>query len=94
MNGLVDVLRFRRMIAPYILEILFWGGIAGTLYGSWWLFSHGHWAWWAALVFGVLVTRVIFEFALLAFRSYDRLVEIRDALKPAGQAGGSDPAGG
>jgi len=33
-----------------------------------------------ALVFGVLLTRLIFEFALLAFRSYDRLVEIRDAL--------------
>lgn len=80
MRWLVDVVRFRRMIAPYILELLFWAGIAGTLYGSYWLFSHDHWAWWVALVFGTLMTRLIFEFALLAFRSYDRLVEIRDAL--------------
>jgi len=68
------------MTAPYILEILFWSGVVGTLYGAYWLFSHDHWAWWVALVFGVLLTRLIFEFALLAFRSYDRLVEIRDAL--------------
>jgi hypothetical protein len=62
---------------------LFWAGIAGTLYGSYWLFSHDHWAWWVALVFGTLLTRIVFEFALLAFRSYDRLVEIRDALSGA-----------
>lgn len=69
------------MIAPYILEILFWCGIAGTLYGTYWLFTHDHRAWWVALVFGSLVTRVLFEFALLAFRSYDRLVEIRDTVR-------------
>jgi len=80
MNVIVDILRFRTMVAPYILEILFWGGVGGTLYGSYWLFMHGNWAWWLALVFGTLATRVIFEFALLAFRSYDRLVEIRDAV--------------
>jgi len=81
----VNVLRFRKMVAPYVLEILFWTGIAGTLYGAWWLFTHDHWAWWLALVFGILVTRVIFEFALLAFRSYDRLVEIRDAVERSGK---------
>lgn len=80
MKALAAILRFRIMIAPFILEALFWSAIAGTLYGSYWLFAHDHWAWWIALVFGTLLTRVIFEFALLAFRSYDRLVEIRDAL--------------
>ena len=80
MGTLIDLLRFRKLIAPYILEVLFWAGIAGTFYGSYWLFMHDHWVWWIALVFGVLLTRLIFEFALLAFRSYDRLVEIRNAL--------------
>jgi hypothetical protein len=80
MNILFDLLRFRKLIAPYILELLFWAGVAGTLYGSYWLFMHDHWAWWVALVFGTLLTRLIFEFALLAFRSYDRLVDIRNAL--------------
>lgn len=87
MSTLLDLLRFRKLIAPYILEVLFWAAIAGTLYGSYWLFVHDHWAWWAALVFGTLLTRLIFEFALLAFRSYDRLVEIRDALAESQQSG-------
>ncbi|MCP4319252.1 MAG: hypothetical protein GY789_25495 [Hyphomicrobiales bacterium] len=80
MGAFWDILRFRRMIAPYLLEILFWGGIGGTLYGAYWLFIHNHWAWWIALIFGSILTRVIFEFGLLAFRSYERLVEIRDSL--------------
>lgn len=81
MSTIADILRFRTMIAPYILEVLFWAGIAGTLYGSIWLLSHGNWAWWIAMVLGTLVTRVLFEFAILAFRSYDRLVEVRDSLR-------------
>lgn len=84
MKTALDFLRFRKLIAPYALELLFWAGIAGTLYGSYWLFTHDNWAWWVALVFGTLLARLIFEFALLAFRSYERLVEIRDALM-AGQ---------
>lgn len=80
MNHVTAVLRFRVMIAPYILELLFWSGFLGTLYGTYALLVRGHWAWWIALVFGTLLLRLVFEFALLAFRSYDRLVEIRDAL--------------
>jgi hypothetical protein len=84
MSTLAEILRFRIMIAPYLLEILFWAGIAGTLYGAYWLFTHDNWAWWIALVFGSLTTRVIFEFGLLAFRSYERLVEVRDLLAKNG----------
>ena len=80
MNTLTDVLRFRVMIAPYLLEALFWAGMAGTVYGAYWLFSHDHWAWWIAFIFGSALTRVVFEFGLLAFRSYERLVEMRDLL--------------
>lgn len=86
MNVVTAVLRFRIMIAPYVLEILFWCGFAGTLYGAYLLFLRDHWTWWIALVFGTLVTRLIFEFALLAFRSYDRLVEIRDLLAKTSDA--------
>ena len=80
MNVVTAMLRFPVMIAPYVLEILFWCGLAGTLYGAYLLYIRDHWAWWIALVLGTLITRLIFEFALLAFRSYDRLVEIRDVL--------------
>ncbi len=80
MSTMLDVIRFRIMIAPYLLEILFWCGAAGTVYGSYWLYQHDNWVWWIALVCGTLATRVVFEFGLLAFRSYERLVEIRDSL--------------
>ena len=80
MKPIVDIVLFRRMVAPVVLQVLFWGGICGTLYGAWVLFSLGHWAWWIALIFGSLVTRVLFETAILAFRAYERLGEIRDAL--------------
>jgi len=81
MKTLTDILRFEIMIAPYLLEVLFWAGIGGTLYGGYWLFIHDHWAWWIALVFGIVVTRVIFEFGLLAFRSHARLVELCEAVR-------------
>ncbi|MGI9433685.1 MAG: hypothetical protein ACR2Q4_02445 [Geminicoccaceae bacterium] len=79
-----QVLTFRRMIAPVVLQILFWAGIGGTLYGTYVLIHLGHWAWWMALIFGTLVTRVIFEGMILLFRTYDRLGEIRDALHQTG----------
>ena len=84
MKTLLDLLRFRKLIAPYILEVLFWAGVGGTVYGSYWLFMRENWVWWLALLFGVLLTRLIFEYVLLAFRSYERLVEIRNALVEKG----------
>jgi len=69
------------MISPVILQVLFWAGIGGVLYGTWVLFDLGHWAWPLPLIFGTLAVRVIFEMAILAFRSYDRLGEIRDELR-------------
>ncbi|MDX1548185.1 MAG: hypothetical protein R3247_14400 [Rhodothermales bacterium] len=71
---------------PYMLQVLFWAGIGGTLYGAYWLFTHGNWAWWMALVFGTLLTRLIFESLMVRFRTYERLVAISerlDAVEPA-----------
>ena len=81
MERLINVLLFRQMIAPVILQILFWAGIGGTMYGTYVLVQLHQWAWWMALVFGTLTTRVLFEFGILTFRSYERLGEIRDLLK-------------
>ena len=80
MKPFLELLTFRRMIAPIILQLLFWGAIGGVLYGTYVLIVLGNWAWPLSLVFGTLVVRVMFEMAILAFRAYDRLGEIRDAL--------------
>ena len=78
-----DILTFRRMVSPIILQILFWCAIGGTLYGAYVLYNLGNWAWPFPLIFGTLLVRVIFEAAILAFRTYDRLGEIRDELRQA-----------
>jgi hypothetical protein len=69
------------MISPFLLQILFWAGIGGVLYGTYTLIVLDQWAWWMALVFGTLLVRVIFERAILSFRSYDRLNDIASLLR-------------
>ena len=80
MQVLKDYLQFNRFIMPFALQFLFWSGIAGVLYGSWWLYSHDNWAWKMAIVFGPLLTRLIFESFMLRYQSYQRLAAIHDKL--------------
>ena len=84
MNRLANVLAFRTMVSPVVLQILFWAAIAGCLYGTYVLIQLENWAWWMALVFGPLLTRVVFERAMIAFRTYDRLSEIAAVLRNNG----------
>ena len=79
--SVIGVLSFQHMLSPVFLQILFWSGIGGVIYGTYVLADRGHWAWPLSLVFGSLMVRVIFERAILAFRSYDRLCEIADLLR-------------
>ncbi len=71
---------FRKFITPIALQFLFWGGIGGVLYGTWWLYVHNNWAWIMALVFGTLMTRLIFENFILRYQTYLLLKEVRDNL--------------
>ena len=80
MQTLKDYLAFRKFIMPYALQLLFWAGIGGSLYGAWWLYTHDNWAWIMALVFGTLTTRLIFESFILRYQTYLCLNEIRDQL--------------
>lgn len=80
MKNLQKYLRFEKFIMPVALEILFWAGIAGTLYGAWWLYQHDNWAWIMALVFGVLLTRLVFESFILRYRTYIVINEINQKL--------------
>lgn len=77
---MLDILSFRKMISPTILQLLFWAAVVGNLYGVYVLLRLEHWAWPLALIFGLLVIRVVFERAILAFRTHDRLGEIASLL--------------
>ena len=59
---------------------MFWAGIAGTCYGSWWLYAHDNRAWIIALIFGSLLTRMIFEGFIIRYRTYTQIDEIRRSL--------------
>lgn len=76
-----DYLLFKKFITPVALQILFWSGIAGTLYGSWWLFTNDNWWWIVSLIGGILMTRLIFESFILRYQTYLFLTEIRDKLR-------------
>ncbi|MCP4878841.1 MAG: hypothetical protein GY896_25590 [Gammaproteobacteria bacterium] len=80
MDNLKSYLRFESFIMPAALQILFWAGIGGTFYGSWWLYTHDHWAWILALIFGSLTTRLIFEGFILRYQTYIVLTEIKQKL--------------
>ena len=80
MENFKSYLRFERFIMPVALQILFWAGIGGTLYGTWWLYVHDNWAWIMSLVFGTLVTRLIFEGFILRYQTYIVLSEIARKL--------------
>ncbi len=80
MSTVKNYLMFKEFMMPVVLQFLFWAGIGGVLYGSWWLYANDNWAWIMALVFGTLVTRLIFESLLLRYQSYKCLIEIREKL--------------
>ena len=83
MENLKRYLRFERFIMPIALQALFWAGIGGTLYGTWWLYTHDNWAWIMALVFGTLGTRLIFESFILRYQTYILLSEIAHKIDRA-----------
>ena len=80
MNKFKEFLLFKRLIMPAALQVLFWASIGGVLYGTWWLYTNDNWAWIMSLVFGVLVSRLIFEALLVRYQTYVRLNEIKELL--------------
>ena len=80
LQTLKEYLAFRKVIMPVALQVLFWSGIGGTLYGTWWLYTHDNWVWILALLFGCLGTRLIFESFILKYQMYLQLNEIREKL--------------
>ena len=65
---------------PYTLQLLFWTGIGGTLYGAWWLYTHDNWAWVMALIFGTLMTRLVFKSIVHKYQTHGCLLDISNKL--------------
>ncbi len=91
-NNFVDLLMFRKMIAPTIVIIGFWLGVAGVLFAALGTliggFTMGVWGIVGALVsivFGVpsalLMIRLYAELAMILFRMNETMTEVKNLLE-------------
>lgn len=74
-----EFLRFRRMITPVFIQVVFWLGLLANLIGSIVLMQRGGsnvLVGFLVLVFGSLMVRVYCELIILLFRVYDSLKNI------------------
>ena len=78
---LLELATFRRMIAPALLQIMFWPAALASIYYSGRLILRGNAIGWIPLIVGTLFVRVLFEAMILFFRIFDELSEIRRALE-------------
>ena len=72
------------MITPTLIQVMFWIGVVVSIVGAY-VFAHAASAPFAArvlvafgiLVLGPLIVRILCESAIVRFRMYEELVEIR-----------------
>lgn len=80
-QGFIEFLTFRKVIAPIVLQVLFWIDITMAVVGGLYLISRGGYAVIVGLVCLILspiIIRVFFEAAIVFFRMYQAIKEIND----------------
>ncbi len=80
-KSLMDVVLLRKSILPALFILLYWGAVGGILYGTWWLYRHGNWAWVMSLVFGNLMARAIFEILVLKFKTLQQRLRLAELVR-------------
>lgn len=76
-NRMKDVLCFRKMITPIIIQFLFWVAIAVcVVVFAMHCVAGKYWVALQVIILGPLVVRVAAEVTLVLFRIYDMLVQI------------------
>lgn len=80
---LLELVAFRRMIAPVLLQIMFWPAAIASIYYSIWLIRQGNSIGWVPLIVGTLFVRVVFEALILFFRIFEKLSDIHAAIEAA-----------
>ena len=85
-----DFLKFRKMITPVIIQVLFWVGVAGTVIAALVMMatsfsSSGGGAQFLGglvmLVLGPVVVRIYCELLILFFRMNETLTDIKNGLE-------------
>lgn len=69
-------LTFERLIAPFLLKVLFWPALAACIFYSGWLIVAGNPIGWVPLIIGSLFVRVIFEAMIAFFAVHENLMSL------------------
>jgi len=85
-----DFIKFRKMITPVIIQILFWVGVAGSILGglvtmfmSFNAYNGGAMVFvggLAMIIFGPIAVRIYCELLILLFRMNETLTDIKTSL--------------
>lgn len=74
-----DFLRFRKMITPVVIQILFWIGVAAAVIGGIIQLFDNFWLGLASIILGPVVVRIWCELMIVIFSINDSLTDIRRA---------------
>ena len=73
-----DIINFRKMITPIIIQALFWLGVVGCIVYGIGMMQVSFLLGLVTMVAGVIMVRVYCELLILLFKMNDTLSEIRD----------------
>ena len=81
-----EYLKFKKMVTPIFIQVLFWLGVAATVIASFATMFQG--SFWVLvglfqLVLGVISVRVGCELLIVLFRMYECLEAIREVQAPS-----------
>ena len=74
-----EFLKFQKMIAPIVIQILFWISIvANVIFAFVPMFGTSFWLGLGILILGPIIIRLYFELLIVIFKIYETLKEIKD----------------
>ncbi len=74
-----EFLKFQKMIAPIVIQILFWISIvANVIFAFVTMFGTSFWLGLGILILGPIIIRLYFELLIVIFKIYETLKEIKD----------------
>lgn len=80
---MIDFIFFRKLITPFIIQLLFWLSVLFFLFvAARDITHHAYLTAAQVIIFGPLLSRVVCEVLLLFFRIYDRVDNIDQKLQP------------
>ena len=80
-DNIKDLLSFRRMLTPVIIQVLCWAACIFMVIAAFWaMFHQGFWNGFLVLILGPLSIRILAEIIILLFRINETLTEIRKTL--------------